>query len=198
MAVFGWVAAMACGHAHAQVFDMSFDQFRATLDQRITVDTLDQSTPGLSTIKQCAGKSDVYTCTFNDRGFQRSVVELKKLGVVSGRITLRLTLTVDTARGTVTRIRLSGDRGDPANLFQFVGTSMNVMQTFEPHIVDGDGTTLALAKELGIMRGDDAAGISSPVVTSRPYATIRCSAAPSSITTAETCEWVLKSPGSGG
>ena len=70
---------------------------------------------------------------------------------------------------------------------------MNVMQTFDPHITDAEGSSLALAKEMGIMRGDSASDIGEPTVTIKPYAAVKCLVVPSSITTGEACEWVPRS-----
>lgn len=177
----------------AQTFDMTFERFRAALDQRIRDDTTDKSRPDFSTTQQCKKVGGIYTCSFNDRGFQSSVAEFKKLDMINGRFTLKLSLTVTTENGKIATIRLNGDRGDPVNLFQFVGTVMNVMQLFDPHVTDAEGALLALAKEMGIMRGDSAPDIGQAVVTIKPYAAVKCLTVPSSISTGQACEWVPRS-----
>lgn len=183
----------ALGHANAQTFDFNVDKFRSALDQSIRADTTDKSQADWSTIKKCTKKGDTYICSFNDKGFQSSVAEFKKLDLANGQFNQKLTLTIDTIGGKVSRILLNGDRGDPVNILQFAGTTMNVMQVFEPNILEGEGKHLALAKELGIMRGDSAADIGEPVDIIKPYAAIRCVSVPSSITTAEACQWVPRS-----
>lgn len=185
--------AMGAGQAHAQVFDQSFEQFRAALDRRIRDDTLNKSQADWSTTKQCRKAGNAYTCSFNDKGFQGTVAEFKKLDVMNGRFTLRMTLTVETAGGKVSKVWLNGDRGDPVNLLQFSGTATNIMQLFEPGIVDGEGKSLALVKELGLMRGDADPTTGQPVVAIKPYAAVTCLTVPSSITTGEACEWVPRS-----
>lgn len=75
----------AIGPVRAQVFDMKFEQFRKALDKRITDDTNDKSGAAVSTIRQCKKVADTYTCSFNDKGFQTTVANLKKLDLLNGR-----------------------------------------------------------------------------------------------------------------
>ena len=177
-------------NASAQVFEMTFEQFHTALDKRIQEDTTDKISKNLNTIKQCKKAGNTYVCTFNDRGFQSSVARFKKLDLMNGRFTLILKLTVKTENGKISNILLNGDRGDLVNLMQFVSTVTNIMQLFDPHIVDADGSMLALAKEMGIARGDSASNIGQAVVTIKPYAAVKCLTTMSSITTAQACEWV--------
>ena len=182
-----------CGTAQAETFDWTFDQFRKALDQRIRDDITDKSEANFSRTKDCKKTGNVYTCSFNDKGFQITVAGFKKLDLMSGRFTLKLTLTVETTEGKVSKIRLNGDRNDPVNLLQYVGTVTNVMQLFEPKIVEGEGKSLALAKDLGVMRGDADPSIGSPVDIIKPYAAIRCLNVPTRITSGVACEWVPRS-----
>ena len=177
----------------ADLFTMSFEDFRKAFDQRIREDTPDKSEANFSTTKRCAKKGTTYTCTFSDKGFQSAVTGMKKLNLMNGRFTLKMGLTVETDGGKVARILLIGDRGDPVNLIQFSGTSANIMQLFEPGIIDGEGKSLALAKELGLMRGDADSATGRPVMVIKPYAAITCLVAPSSITTGTVCEWLPRS-----
>lgn len=185
--------AMGAGQAHAQVFDQSFEQFRAALDRKIRDDTTDKSASDWNTTKQCRKAGNVYTCSFNDKGFQSSIAEFKKLNLMNGRFTLKMTLTVETNGGKVSRVRLNGDRGDPVNLSQFSGAATNIMQLFEPGIVDEDAKLLALDRELGLMRGDADPTTGQPMVVIKPYAAITCLMVPSSITTGQACEWAPRS-----
>ena len=177
----------------ADLFAMSFEDFRKVFDQRIRDDTTDKSEASFNTTKQCTKKGTTNTCTFNDRGFQSTVDGFKKLDLMNGKFSLKLTLTVETTNGKVSRIRLNGDRRDPVNLLQYTGTVTNVMQLFEPSIVDGDGKSIALVKQLGIMRGDADQSINEPVVEIKPYAVIRCVNANSNITFGIACEWLPRS-----
>ena len=181
------------GHAHAQVFDLTFDQFRKAFDQKIRDDTLDKTQADWSTTKMCKKVSAIYTCAFSDKGFQSTVTEFKRLDVMNGKFNLKLTLTVETVNGRVSRVRLNGDRSDPVNLLQFASTVANVMQMFEPDIVEGEGKHLALAKELGLMRGDADPTVGQPKVLIKPYAAVKCLVAPSAISVGEACEWVPRS-----
>lgn len=185
--------AVGAGQADAQVFGQSFEQFHAALDRRIRDDTLDKNASDWSTTKQCRKTGNVYTCSFNDKGFQSTVAGFKKMDIMNGRFTLKMTLTVQTEGGKVSKVRLNGDRGDPVNLLQFSSTVANIMQLFEPDIVDGEGKSLALVKELGLMRGDADPTTGQPAVVIKPYAAITCLVVPSSITTGQACEWVPRS-----
>ena len=80
----------------ADLFAMSFEDFRKAFDQRIREDTIDKSEANFSTTKQCTKKGTTYDCTFNDKGFQSTVTGFKKLDFMSGRFTLKLALTVQT------------------------------------------------------------------------------------------------------
>ncbi len=181
------------GQVHAQVFDMTFDQFRRAFDQKIKDDTPDKARADWSTTKTCNKVGGIYTCIFNDKGFQSTVTEFKKLDVMNGKFTLKLMLTVETSNGKVLKVRLNGDRSDPVNLLQFAGTATNVMQIFEPGIVEGGGKSLALASELGVMRGDADPTAGLPKVVIKPYAAVTCLMMPSAVSTGEACEWVPRS-----
>jgi len=185
--------AVGAEQAGAQIFDQSFEQFRAALDHKIRDDTTDKSASDWSTTKQCRKAGNVYTCSFNDKGFQSTIAGFKKLDIMNGRFTLKMTLTVQMDGGKVSKVRLNGDRGDPVNLLQFSGTATNIMQLFEPGIVDGDGKSLALVKELGLTRGNADRTTGQPVVVIKPYAAITCLVVPSRITTGQACEWVPRS-----
>ena len=184
---------VSVGQAQAQIFDMTFDQFRKAFDQRIREDTINKSKPDISTTKQCKKASNVYICTFNDNGFQNTIASFKKMDILSGRFVLKLMLKVETTRDKISRVLLIGDRGDPVNLLEFSSAATNIMQLFEPGIVDGEGKSSALVKELGLMRGDDDDTTGKPAVVIKPYAAIKCLVVPSAITTSEACEWVPRS-----
>ena len=177
----------------ADLFAMSFEDFRKAFDKRIREDTLDKAEVNFSTTKQCTKKGTTSTCTFNDKGFQSTVASFKKMDLVSGKFTLKLTLTAETKDGKVSHIRLIGSRGDPVNIFQYVSTVMNIMQLFEPGIVDGEGKSLALVKQLGIMRGDADPSINEPVVNIEPYAVVECLNVHSNITSGVACNWTPRS-----
>ena len=179
-----------CRTAKAQTFDWTFDQFRKLLDQRIRNDTTDKSESDFSTTRTCTKIAAIYTCSFNDKGFQSTVAGFKKLDIMNGRFSLKLKLTVETIAGRVSKIRLNGDRGDPVNLLQFSGTIINVMQLFEPAIVDGEGKSLALITELGLMRGDTDITSIEPINVIKPYALVRCVVVPTSLTSRQACDWV--------
>ena len=178
-----------CGMAHADPFELTFDQFRKALDQRIQDDTTDKSGGSLSTTKECEKSGNVYNCIFNDKGFQKSVAAFKKIDMINGAFTLKMLLSVEITDGKVSQIRLGGVKDDPANLFQYTATVTNVMQLFDPKIVDGEGNSLALMNELGIMRGDGDPTTGSPLDVIKPYAGIRCLNVRTKIASTAVCQW---------
>jgi hypothetical protein len=160
-------------NAPASTFHFTFEAFRKALDYKIRDDTLDKSDPDFSTTNVCRKPADRYACNFHDSGFQSTVANFKKMDILNGRFTLKLSLAVDTADGEVSSIVLSGDRGDPVNLFQFIGTVENIMQTFDPKIGQEEGQSKKLVDDLGLMRGDSAADIGKPRTIIEPYASVR-------------------------
>jgi hypothetical protein len=134
-----------------------------------------------------------YTCNFHDAGFQSTVANFKKLDILNGRFLLKLKLVVDTADGKVSRMTLSGDRGDPVNLVQFIGTVLNIMQTFDPKVGEQEGESKKIADELGLMRGDDSDDIGKPRTAIEPYAEIDCLSQDSHVTTRVDCQFIPRS-----
>jgi hypothetical protein len=180
-------------NTQAPTFDMNFDAFRKALDDKIRDDTLDKSRPDFSTTKVCGKEADRYTCNFHDTGFQSTIGNFKKLDLLNGQFTLKLRLTVDTAGGKVSRITLYGDRADPANILQFVGTVENIMQTFDPKAGEEEGQTKKIADDLGLMRGDSADDIGKPRTVIEPYAEIDCLSQNSHVSTQVECRFLPRS-----
>jgi hypothetical protein len=174
-------------------FDMTFDVFHADLDDKIREDTIDKSRPDFSTINVYKKTVDRYTCNFHDTGFQSTIASFKKLDLLNGQFTLKLGLTVDTAGGKVSRITLSGDRRDPANMLQFIGTVQNVMQIFDPKAGQEEGQTKKILDDLGLMRGDSADDIGKPRIAIEPYAEIDCLIQSSHVTTHVECQFLPRS-----
>ncbi len=179
--------------AAALTFPMTFDAFRKTLDGKIRDDTIDKSRPDFSTTNVCRNANEHYTCDFHDAGFQSTVTNFKKLDLINGRFTLKLKLDVETVGGKVSLIILSGDRGDPVNLLQFVGTVENVMQTFDSTVGQQSGEEKKIVDELGLMRGDNADDIGKPRTAIKRYAEIDCLYQNSKLTTHVECRFVPRS-----
>jgi hypothetical protein len=189
------LASMVTGATQAQTaaFNITFDAFRKALDDRIREDTTDKRRPDFSTTNVCRKAHDSYTCNFHDAGFQSTVANFKKLDVLNGRFVLKLELVVDTVGGKVSRITLSGDRGDPVNLFQFIGTVENIMQTFDPEVGQREGESTKIVEELGLMRGNDADDIGEPRTAIESYAEIDCLSLDSHVNTRLQCQFVPRS-----
>ena len=177
----------------ALTFPMTFDAFRKALDDKIREDILDKSRPDFSTTNVCRNANGSYTCNFHDAGFQSTVTNFKKLDLMNGRFTLKLKLDVETVGGKVSLITLSGDRGDPVNLLQFIGTVENVMQTFDPKAGQPEGESKKIADDLGLMRGDNADDIGKLRTAIEPYAEIDCLYQNSNVTTHVECRFVPRS-----
>jgi hypothetical protein len=175
------------------IFSMTFDVFRKALDDKIREDTNDKSRPDFSTTNICVKVKNSYTCNFHDAGFQSTVANFKKLDLMNGRFKLKLRLDVDMVGGKISLITLSGDRGDPVNLFQFIGTVENVMQIFDPAVGKGEGESKKIADDLGLMRGDSADDIGKPRVAIEPYAEIDCLYQDSNATTHVECRFLPRS-----
>ena len=177
----------------APTFAVTFDAFREALNDKIRKDTLDKGNPDFSTTNICRKAKDSYTCNFHDAGFQDAVANFKKLDVMSGHFTLKIRLDADTVAGKVSVITLSGDRRDHVNLMQFIGTVVNVLQTFDPKVVQRDQELKTVIDELGLMRGNSADDIGKPRSTIEPFAAIECLYQDSNITTHVECRFVPRS-----
>jgi hypothetical protein len=181
------------GAAHAQTFDMTFDAFRKALDAKIREDTTDKSHPDASTVRGCQKVQESYSCTFNDTGFRSSINHFKKLNLMNGSFTFTLRLEVETVGGNVSKIILAGDRGDPANLMQFIATVVNTMQVWDPTAGKGKGAMKAITDELGLLRGDGAQDIGKVRTDIKPYAQIDCLSQNSDVTTLVACRFSPRS-----
>jgi hypothetical protein len=189
------LASLATGAAQAQAptFDITFDSFRKALDSNIREDTADKSNPNLNTTNVCRKAGNSYTCNFHDAGFQSAVAKRKQLNLMNGRFLLKLNLVVDTTEGKVSRVILTGDRGDPANAVQFVGNVERIINVFDPETGQEEAELTKLDDELGLMRGDNADDIGRPRTAIQPHVEIDCLAQNSHVTTRVVCQFVPRS-----
>lgn len=174
-------------------FSFTIDEFRKNLNSKIQEDTSDKSHINDSIIQSCIKKNALYSCKFNDTGFQHSIKEFKKLDLANGHFDFKLHLILDTQDGKVTRISLVGDRGDIVNLTQWAGTVINIMQTFDPDTAKEQDQLHDITKSLGLVRGDSADNIGQVVTDIKPYAQINCLAVPSSVSTRVDCQFLPRS-----
>ena len=79
------------------------------------------------------------------------------------------------------------------NLFQFIGTVQNVMQTFDRKVGLEEGESTKIVDELGLMRGDSADDIGKPRTAILPYAEIDCLSRDSHVTTGIECQFIPRS-----
>lgn len=170
-------------------FGMNFRDFRRTLDSRIRDSSLDEQ-PDSSTTKMCKRLRRNYTCEFNDTGFRSSLEGLKDLKILTKDVALNLKLQVDTARGRVSTITLTGDRADPVNQFQFETMLQDIMRIFEPQLGFGDAESKDISERLGLLRGNDAEDIGKPRTLIRPYAVITCLSQVARVSTELSCTLV--------
>ncbi len=177
----------------APTFTMTFNEFRKSLDAKIREDTPDKSGTDFSTTNHCRKVVDGYICDFHDSGFQSTVVNFKKLDVMNGSYSLKLTMVVDTSGDKVTSVTLNGDKSDIVNLMQFNSIVEEIMKTFDPAEGQQAGGPLKIADELGIMRGNDAPDIGDARSLIRPYAEITCISRDSHVSTEVECQFVPRS-----
>jgi len=175
------------------IFDFTPDVFKDKLNSAIRSNTTDAADLDASTVNTCKSKKNIVTCSFNDRAFKKSISTMKELNLINGRFDLDLTLNMTVANGNVSKIVLTGSRADMSNLMTFYGTVIDIMQVFDPKVVDTDDKLLKLSGKLGLMRGDDAKDIGEFRVEITPYAAVRCLAVPSQISTRVACDWVPRS-----
>lgn len=153
--------------------------FREQYDARLRGD-------GDGGIADCAERGTSTVCRFDDAPFNRSVEAMRKLDLVRGSFTSKLGLSLIGRAGRVSAIVLTGDRGDPVNLFGFVGKAGSLIKTLELGIAEGAVQDL-LTAGLGLTRGDDDPGIGAERTVVRGSFVARCRSAPSSQSTAMTC-----------
>jgi hypothetical protein len=151
--------------ASGQTFQFSAKELVERLDKQLVADNGD-------TTKQCRKSSQDTICSFNDVGFQKSVVRLKKLNLANGTFFLKESIIIREDGGKVSTILLTGDRGDPPNLFHFSGLLGSLIKTLGPSLSTDDIVKEALA--LGIMRGDDDPTIGQPKHDIQDFAEIVC------------------------
>jgi len=154
---------------------------------------VDKKHADASTTRECRKADTTYSCGFNDAGFQSSISEFKKLNLMNGKFYLKLGLAVDTVDGKVSRITLSGDRGNFANLLQFVSTVDNIAETFDVKVDQESSDLKKFNDDLGLMRGDDAADIGERSLVIKPYAAISCLYEDSHVSTRVECQFEPRS-----
>ena len=77
---------------------------------------------------------------------------IKKLNLINGAFDLKDALSITETDGKVSMIAIFGDRGDPVNIFHFIGLLGGVIKTLNPSLDGPDLTKEIFA--LGVMRGD--------------------------------------------
>jgi hypothetical protein len=174
-------------------FPIGFEAFRKTLDEKIREDTLDKTQPDLNTTDICRRALENYICSFHEAGFQSAIDNFKKLDLANGRFTLKLRLRVATVDGQISQITLDGDRGDPANIIQFIGAVMAIIEVFDPGASQSLGGLKQIVDELGLMLGDNDPSIGRARHTIKPHAAISCIKQDSHETTGVECRFVPRS-----
>jgi hypothetical protein len=187
-----WLSMLpASGRADEPTFDLSLDQLRAKLDAAIRDDTGDKSKPDFSTIRSCRVGKTQAVCSFHDAGYQSSIAEFKRLNLVNGHFDLKMRLVVGLSNGKVSSVELDGDRGDPANLFEFNGSVIDLMRVWDPDA--GRADPMKVADTLGTMRGNDAQDIGKKRTDIEDYAEIDCLTVPSDESTKVACLFTPRS-----
>ncbi|TXN01871.1 hypothetical protein FV242_17050 [Methylobacterium sp. WL64] len=162
-------------------FGFDAPSFRRMYDMRLRDD-------GDGDIEECAEQNMNYVCRFDDAPFRKSVEAFRKLDLVRGSFSSKLSLSVVSQAGRASRIVLTGDRADPMNLFGFVGKVASLIKTLEPGIAEAAVQDL-LSAGLGLTRGDDDPTIGAERTVVRVRDVARCKSAPSTEDTAMTCKF---------
>jgi hypothetical protein len=166
----------------------TFDETAIQLSRKISeLDIKD----GGSGLKKCEPVKSVLVCTFDDKGFQRTVKSFKELNLVNGRFTLKSALFLTPANGKVESVRLLGDRSDPMNLLHSVGSVASVVRALNPSI-DNDKVQKIL-RDFHLNKGDSDPGITAPQTVIESGFAGTCQQALSKISTKIDCTFVPRS-----
>ncbi len=169
----------------ASPWSMSVASYTEELNKVILKDTRGVHSADMKRCKK-TGPED-YVCRFQDKAFNSSVTEFKRLNAMNGTFTQQLGVIINTKRGKLSRIQLLGNRGDPPNIFAFTGTIIDILQTFDPSIGKTDSDLKHISDELGLLRGDSADDIGKSRVMIEDWGAVQCLAQPSTETELETC-----------
>lgn len=169
----------------ASPWSMSVSNYAMILNRVILKDTRGVHSADMQQCKKTA--PDEYICGFRDTAFNNSVADFKSRNLMNGSFTQQLGIAINTKHGKLSRIQLFGTREDPANMFAFLGTIFDIIQTFDPSVGSVDGDLKRVGDELGLMRGDSAADIGKPRVMIEDWGAVNCLSQPSTETMHETC-----------
>ena len=160
-----WALVTSGAAGSAQSFDFSAAELISKFDLQLKAD-------GGDVTKECKKTGRDTKCTFVDAGFQKSVAALKKLDLANGRFDLKASLLVSEEKGKVFLIIVTGNRGDPMNLFHFIGQFGSLLMAINPKLSTDEYTKEV--STLGLMRGDAAPDIGEPKTDILDFAEIQC------------------------
>lgn len=173
------------GAANAQTFDFTVTKLIDNFNNQLKLDGDDDTT------KTCKKSALDTICIFNDTGFKKSVSGFKKLNLANGTFSLKEKLFISELNGKVSMFIIEGDRGDPMNLFHFVGQLGSMLLTLNPSLTKDDVAKEVLS--LGVMRGDDDPSTGQPETDILDFAEIRCTNQQSRVNTKIGCAFLPRS-----
>ena len=139
------------GRAQAQVFDMTVDQFKSTLNDRLMKDANDSDTGSKSLLTKCSKGGPMTECHFGDGAFKKSVAAMKEMNLANGKFTQQASLVIEPAGGKVKSVTLMGSKADPSNLFGFLGRAVDVIEVWDPDAVKSDADFKRVTTDLDLM-----------------------------------------------
>jgi hypothetical protein len=170
--------------ASTPTFDFTSTQFIEKINNQLRKD-------GADVTKTCHNDGDETACIFSDVHFQQSVVGMKKLNLINGAFALKDALSITETDGKVSMIAIFGDRGDPVNIFHFVGLLGSSLAALNPSLTAEEITKETFA--LGVMRGDSDPTIGQPKMNIFDHAVVKCNNQNSDITTKIGCLFLPRS-----
>lgn len=141
--------------AFAQTFQFNAAELIKNFDAKLRRD-------GGDVTSKCQKYGKDTECTFSDIGFKKSVAAMKSLDIANGHFFLKERLLITEVEGKVSTIIIGGDRGDPMNLFHFIGQFADLLMTLDPNATSESASDDV--RKLGLMRGDSDPTIGEPQI----------------------------------
>lgn len=184
-----------CGAASAAEpdFGMTPEEFQKALNDSILKDSSDEAA-GKASLAICRKSGQTkYSCKLGDGDYKLSVGAMKHMNLINGKFTQKLKVDFDITDGKVSSVTLSGTRGDPPNLFLFLGQAIDIIQIWDRQETVKDTDFHKIVDDLGLMRGDDAEDIGKPRTVILDHVSVTCLAEPSTVTTDVVCHYEPRS-----
>lgn len=166
--------------AGAQSFDLTTRAFVERFNSEVDKN-------GGEKIKSCGKPNgDLISCNYENFAFSKQIKTFKSLDLINGNFPLLGNLDLVERGGKIGTVIVSGDRGDPANFFHYMGQVDVAIRAVSNKEMSSEDSQI-LFKKLGLMRGDSDPTIGQKQIAIESFAAISCIAQPSSKTTKVAC-----------